>query len=78
MFFAIALTDLEQGCQMAYLQTKSTNLGKLWSELQRKMLAYFLPFGVFYGHSVYVFGFMVLWYIFHHFGMFCQEKSGNF
>jgi hypothetical protein len=28
----------------------------------------------FHGHLVY---FVVLWYIFPHFGILCQEKSGN-
>jgi hypothetical protein len=30
--------------------------------------------GLFYGHSAY---FMVIWYIFHHFGILYQAKSGN-
>jgi hypothetical protein len=32
------------------------------------------PDGIFNGHLV---NFVVLWYIFHHFGMLCREKSGN-
>jgi hypothetical protein len=32
------------------------------------------PFGSFYGHLVY---FMVIWYIFHRFGVLYKEKSGN-
>jgi hypothetical protein len=32
------------------------------------------PFGTFLGHLVQ---FMVIWYIFSHFGMLNQEKSGN-
>jgi hypothetical protein len=55
-----------QGCQMAYFQTKIHNLGKFWSVLQRKMLVYFWPLGIFYGHLGY---FIVIWYIFSRFGM---------
>jgi hypothetical protein len=56
----------EQGCQMAYLQTKNPKLGKFWRVLQWKMLRPFgkhtlRPFGIFCGHIVY---FMVIWYIF--------------
>jgi hypothetical protein len=32
----------EQGCQMAYFQTKNPNLGKFWRVLQWKMLIYFV------------------------------------
>jgi hypothetical protein len=49
-----------QGCQMAYLQTKSPNL-------EQKMLVYstsiwniLRPFGTFYGHLVCC---MAIWYI---------------
>jgi hypothetical protein len=64
----------EQGCRMAYFQTKITNLGKFWRVLQWKMLVsyshfgiFVCNFGVFYGHLVY----------FSRFGMLYQEKSGN-
>jgi hypothetical protein len=30
--------------------------------------------GIFYGHLIY---FVIIWYIFFHFGMLYQEKSGN-
>jgi preprotein translocase subunit SecY len=32
------------------------------------------PLGIFCGHFIY---FMVIWYMFTHFGMFYEEKSGN-
>jgi hypothetical protein len=32
------------------------------------------PFGIFYGHFGNV---VIIWYIFHRFGVLCQEKSGN-
>jgi hypothetical protein len=64
------MTTVTQGCQMAYFQTKITNLGKFWRALQWKMLAYFMvissilqPFGIFcwsYGILVYIFTF---WYV---------------
>jgi hypothetical protein len=70
-----------QGCQMAYFQTKCTNLGTFWKDLQWMMVVYFMailsilwPFGIFCGHLVY---FMVIWNIFSQFGMLYQEKSGN-
>jgi hypothetical protein len=70
-----------QGCQTVYFQTKNPNLGKFWRVSQRKMLVYFItiwsilrPIGMFYGNLVY---FVVIWYTFPHFGMLCQEKSGN-
>jgi hypothetical protein len=40
----------------------------------RRFWSILRPFGLFYGHLIY---FMVIWYIFSHFGMLCQEKSGN-
>jgi hypothetical protein len=50
----------EQGCQMAYFQTKVPNLGKFWMEFQWKMLVYFDAISLFCGLLVYV---MVIWYI---------------
>jgi hypothetical protein len=42
---------------MEYFQTKNSNLGKLWRDLERTMLIYFMailnilrPSGKFYGH----------------------------
>jgi hypothetical protein len=35
-------TSLDQGCQMAYFQTKNINLGKIWRVLELKMLVYFM------------------------------------
>jgi hypothetical protein len=32
------------------------------------------PFGIFYGNVCNV---VIIWYIFHHFAVLCQEKSGN-
>jgi hypothetical protein len=49
-----------QGYQMAYFQTKNPKLGKLWRVLQYKMLVYFIPFGLLYGHLVY---FVAVWYV---------------
>jgi hypothetical protein len=44
----------KHGCQMAYFQTKNTNLGKFGKALEWKMLVYFMvvwnvlrPFGIF-------------------------------
>jgi hypothetical protein len=66
---------------MVYFQAKNTILGKFWRALERKMLVYFMviwnilrPFGVFYGYLV------KLWQLgifAPHFGILCQEKSGN-
>jgi hypothetical protein len=54
---------------MAYFQTKKPNLGKFWSDLQLKLLVYFMvirsilwPLGILCGPLVY---FMVIWYTFH-------------
>jgi hypothetical protein len=60
-------TNLEredQGCQMAYFQTKNPNLSKFWSILQWKIL---LSFGLFYGHLVYL---MAISYILWLYGVF--------
>jgi hypothetical protein len=46
---------------MVYFQTKNPNLGKFWSALDRKMLIYFRPSGIFYGHLG---DFITIWYIF--------------
>jgi hypothetical protein len=70
-----------QGCQMVCFQTKNPNLGKFWRVLLWKILVYFMtiwpilrPLELFYGLLVY---FGVIWYIFPHFGILDQEKSGN-
>jgi hypothetical protein len=54
-----------QGCQIAYFQTKNTDLGEF---LQWKMLVYYMAirpivrlFGIVFGHLVYL---MAIWYIF--------------
>jgi hypothetical protein len=59
--------DTDQGCQMAYFQTKNTNLGKFLKFLQRKMLVYFWPCGLFYSHLVYI---VAIWYILWPFGIY--------
>jgi hypothetical protein len=54
---------------MVCLQTKKSNLGKFWGDLEWNMLGYFmaiwllyiLTFGIYCGHLVYV---MIIWYIF--------------
>jgi hypothetical protein len=66
---------------MVCFQTKNTNLGKFWRAFELKIVVYFMviwnilrSFGVFlwpFGNVV------VIWYIFHRFGILCQEKSGN-
>jgi hypothetical protein len=40
-------------------------------------LSFFLPFGMFYGHLIYLIYFLVIWCISSRFGMLHQEKSGN-
>jgi hypothetical protein len=58
----------QQGCQMAYSQTKNPNLGKFWRVMQSKMLVYFMaiwsifrPFGLFKRYLVHIspFGYVV-------------------
>jgi hypothetical protein len=51
-----------QCCQMAYFQTKNTNLGKFWKVLHLKMLIFFTPF----------FYFTAKWYILWSFCIFCM------
>jgi hypothetical protein len=75
----VLLDGCGQGCQIVYFQTKNPNLGKFWRVFQWKMLLYFTaicftPFGIFYGASAY---FLVIWYIFHVFGILCRGKSSN-
>jgi hypothetical protein len=62
------LTNLDQGCQMDFFETKNPYLGKFWRVLQWKMLVYFMaiwsilrPYGIFYGHLVHVF--FPFWYV---------------
>jgi hypothetical protein len=67
---------------MVYFQNKNPNLGKFWRSLEWKRLEYsmviwniFRPFGIL---PIRSFGDLVAnWYVFHHFGILCQEKSGN-
>jgi hypothetical protein len=47
--------SVEQGCQMAYFQTKTSNLGRFCRVLQWKMYI-----GIFYAHLEYNTG---IWYI---------------
>jgi hypothetical protein len=61
----------QQGCQMAYFQTKNPNLGRFWTDLVYFMHIWSIlrllgihilwPFGIFCEHLVY---FMVIWFIF--------------
>jgi hypothetical protein len=47
----------------------------IWSTLHTTNWYILWPFGIYlYGHLVH---FVVIWYIFPHFGMLCQHKSGN-
>jgi hypothetical protein len=64
---------------MVCFQTKNPNFGKFWRVLQWKILVYFYDIlvyylEIFYGHLVY---FVVIWYIFSHFGILYEEKSSN-
>jgi hypothetical protein len=36
------ITQNDEGCQMAYFQTKNPNVGKFWRALKWKMLVYFM------------------------------------
>jgi hypothetical protein len=75
--------SLKQGCQMVYLHTENTYLGKIWMALKCKILIYIvLLFGILYDPFVYFMAigftyFVVIWYIFPSFVMLYQEKSGN-
>jgi hypothetical protein len=63
-----------QGCQMVYFQTKNSDLSKFWMAFNWKMLVYFMVIWNFlwsFGNAV------IIWYIFHRFGILCQEKSGK-
>jgi hypothetical protein len=60
--------EWNQRCQMAYLDTKNTNLATFLVGLCMQNLS------IFYGHLEY---FVVIWYIPPAFGMLKQEKSGN-
>jgi hypothetical protein len=77
--FVVDQPDLEQGCQMVFLQTKNPNLGIFWKALE--CFGIFHGFLCFYGLLVY---FIASWYIlwlfdilFPRFGMLYQYKSGN-
>jgi hypothetical protein len=76
-----AKSDLQQGCQMVYFQTKNPNLGKIWTAVEWKKLLYFMTvwnifrsFGIIYSRLEY---FVVMWYIFPVLVCLDQEKSGN-
>jgi hypothetical protein len=81
LLFGMPKASVNQGCQMAYFQTKNPDLGKFWRVLQSKMLVYFMAiwyilwsFGICCGNLVY---FIEIWFIFPRFVMLYQEKSGN-
>jgi hypothetical protein len=57
------LTGRNQGCQMAYFQTRNPYFGKFWRGLQWKTLVYFMAVWstLFYGHLIYL---GAIWYIY--------------
>jgi hypothetical protein len=66
---------------MVYFQTQKSQFGHILEGLTMEDAGNFLdiwsilrPFDIFYGHLVC---FLVIWYIFPHFGILYQEKSGN-
>jgi hypothetical protein len=61
-FFTVNWTKAEQGCQMAYFQTKNTYLGKFWGSCNGKCWYIIWPFGL---HIVPLFDiFVAIWHIF--------------
>jgi hypothetical protein len=73
-----------QGCQMVYFQTKIP-IWVIFEGIELEMIGIFYCYleyryyehlvYLFYGHwAIYV---VAIWYIFPHFGLLCQEKSGN-
>jgi hypothetical protein len=74
---------------MVYFHNKNPNLGIFLRVFEWKMLVYAMAIwyilrsiGIFSGHLVHIFyshlvNFVIIWYIFLLFGLFCQEKSGN-
>jgi hypothetical protein len=66
---------------MVYFLTKYPNFGKIWRDLERKILAYFLCNLEYITAIWYIlrkFGNLVtIWFIFHVLGILCQDKSGN-
>jgi hypothetical protein len=54
-----------QGCQMVIFPTKNPNLVKFWMAF--KCWCRLCPFGIYYGHLVYV---MAIWYSLWTFGKF--------
>jgi hypothetical protein len=81
IFIFILLLGMEQGCQMVYFQTKNPYLYKFLGALKLKGWYIFLaiwyvlrPFGTFCG---YFSNLVAICYISLHFGILCQEKSGN-
>jgi hypothetical protein len=79
------MTEMDQGCQVIYFQTKNTNLGKFSRFLCWMMLVYFtanwsilLPYGIFCGQMVYFVAklytyFVAKWYISWPNGIFCGQ-----
>jgi hypothetical protein len=64
---AVTLSASDQGCQMAYFQTKNSHWGKFLRDYDWKNGNILWPFGIFYGHSDC---FMAILYILHSFGTF--------
>jgi hypothetical protein len=62
----------DQGCQMVDLHTQKSQFSDTFEGLGMKKFGIHIlkPFGVFYGHLVYI---LVIWYIFYHFCMLCKE-----
>jgi hypothetical protein len=65
---------------MVYFQTKNTNLGQFCRIFQCMMLVFLWPFGLSFGHLVFLGGHLVFLgghLVLSRFGMLHQEKSGN-
>jgi hypothetical protein len=76
-FLGSAIWKSATGLPDGLFSNQNPNLCKFWRALEWYILwswSILHPIGIFYGHLV---NFVLLWYIFHHFGMLYQEKSGN-
>jgi hypothetical protein len=66
---------------MVYFQIKNPNLGKFWRALGWKRLVYsmaILKYIAAHWYILWTFGNLVaIWHILPHFGIVCQDKSGN-
>jgi hypothetical protein len=80
LLFNSSWSSFRQGCQMVYIFSYQKNIWAYFGWPWSGIFWYFLPFGTFYGHFIYIpisWIFGTFWYISSRCGILNQENTGN-